>query len=149
MEILKFGGKSLGTLKHVVRDSISGLCVWRKFGWEGRIYLVCPSVSLTEISHRQRLETSYQYVKKKNEILSIISNKQFFHRLNFCFVVISSSKYGDILFLLSTSNFRVIFCHAMFKYYRGTWRIYVHPVNINTSDGGQAAGARGPDVNLC
>jgi hypothetical protein len=29
-------GKGLDSLKHVVRGSIYGSCVWSKFSWEGR-----------------------------------------------------------------------------------------------------------------
>jgi hypothetical protein len=62
-------GKGLVPLKHVVRGSIPGSCVWRKFGWEGRTHLVCPTGSPTEISHRWRrwkLRTNIMVTKKKN-----------------------------------------------------------------------------------
>jgi hypothetical protein len=36
----------------MVRGSIYGLCLWRKFSWEWRIHLVCLIGSPTKICHR-------------------------------------------------------------------------------------------------
>jgi len=44
-------GKELGPFKHLVRGSIPGSCVWKKFGWEERTHFVCPTGSPTEISY--------------------------------------------------------------------------------------------------
>jgi hypothetical protein len=49
---IDLNGKRLGLLEHVVRGSISGSCVPRKFGWEGRTHLVCLTDFPTEISLR-------------------------------------------------------------------------------------------------